>query len=260
MSDGSEPEPGSVREARLLFHAGVWALPLMAIGFVVGLELTIPDGVYVAFLLGTLPLFSMAQIPLLGEGQVERLSAYAGSVVMLVVLTVVALLLGFLGPGLEALGLQPSFGAEEARTVGLLVAVVVVLGVAFHFAGEWLGIDESPILKALIPRTPRERRLFVVLSFSAGFGEEIVYRGYLLALLAPIFSGPWMAAVASSLAFALLHAYQGPVGILRSGMLGFVFAAAFVLTGSIWPQVVVHAGVDLISGLWLGPRMLAKDH
>jgi hypothetical protein len=63
-----------------------------------------------------------------------------------------------------------------------------------------------------------------------------------------------MAAIASSLAFALLHAYQGPVGILRSGMLGFVFAAAFILTGSIWPQVVVHAGVDLISGLWLGPR------
>ena len=99
----------------------------------------------------------------------------------------------------------------------------------------------------------------MILSLAAGLGEEIVYRGYLLAVLAPLFDGPWTAALVSSMAFAVLHAYQGPVGIVRSGLLGFLFAAAFLLHGSLWPVIAVHAGVDLVSGLVLGPRMLASE-
>jgi membrane protease YdiL (CAAX protease family) len=68
-----------------------------------------------------------------------------------------------------------------------------------------------------------------------------------------------VAAASSTLAFAVLHAYQGAVGIVRSGLLGFLFAAAFIMTGSLWPVILVHAGVDLLSGLVLGPRMLERN-
>lgn len=254
---GGGPDPG--KEASLLFHSGVALLPVLAVSFVVGLSLSIPDAVFIAFLLGTLPLLSMAQLPLLHQGTVDRLPAYAGSVVMLVLLTSVGLILGHLGPGLEALGLVPRFGGGAWRTTGWLVLAVLALAGVFWVLERATGWTESPLLMELIPRTAREKRLFAILSLAAGFGEEVVYRGYLLAVLGPIFSGPWTAALASTLAFAILHAYQGPVGIVRSGLLGFLFAGAFVLTGSIWPLVLVHTGIDLVSGLWLGPRMLRRD-
>lgn len=249
-----------MREASLLFQGGVLLLPILSLALILGLGLSIPDGIFVAALVGTLPLMSIAQLPLLQAGEVERLPAYAGSVAMLLVLSVLGLGLGHLGPGLDAMGIAGDFGGSAWRLTWILAMAVAVLGLVIHLAGVWLGLEESPILKELIPRTRRERRLFAVLSLAAGFGEEVVYRGYLLAVLAPVFSGPWAAAVVSSLAFAVLHAYQGSVGLVRSGLLGFTFAAAFILGGSLWPLVLVHAGVDLISGLWLGPRMLESDN
>lgn len=248
-----------MREATLLFQAGVVLLPVLGVTLILGLGMTIPDGLFVAFLLATLPLLSMAQLPLLHAGEVERLPAYAGSAAMLAFLALVGLLLGHLGPGLEALGLSATGDVMAWRILGGLVLAVGALGLGFHLLGEWFGLDESPVLKELIPRTPKERRLFGILSLAAGFGEEVVYRGYLLAVLAPLFSGSWTAALVSSLAFAVLHVYQGPVGMVRAGLLGFVFAAAFILGGTLWPLVVVHTGVDLVSGLWLGPRMLKTE-
>ena len=257
MSDDPQEDPG--REAALFFHGGVALLPLLSVVLIWQLGLSIPDGIFAAFLLGTLPLLSMAQLPLLHEGQVERLSAYTGSIAMLGVLTIVALILSYLGPGLEAVGL----GAASWDAVGQATlwggGGVLVLAVVFHLVERQFGIQESPVVLALIPRTSQERRLFLVLSGAAGLGEEIVFRGYLITVLTAVFSDVWTAALVSSMAFAILHAYQGPLGLVRSGLLGFLFAFVFIETGTVWPLVVLHAGVDVISGLWLGPRMLKEQ-
>lgn len=257
MPDG--PGPGAAREAATLFQAGLIILPLLALGLVLGTGADVLDAVFIAALLGTLPLLSLAQVPLLVGTRVERSSAYLGSTVTLLVLGSLGLALGAVGPGLEAMGLSAEFGIAELQVTGLLLAAVALLGGAFHLAGELLGLDESPLLKQLIPRTNRERGMFALLSLAAGVGEEVVFRGYLIAVLGTLFSGPWTAALVSSLAFSLLHAYQGGSGIVRSGLLGFLFAAAFILHGSLWPLILVHAAVDLFSGLVLGPRMLSKE-
>lgn len=249
----------AAREAIRLFRAGVLVLPALAVGLVVGTGSAVQDALFAALLLGTLPLMAMAQVPLLTRERVERLSAYVGSIVTLVVLTTISLILGALGPGPEAMGLAPVFDAQAVRTTGLLAVGITALGLAFWIGGEVLGLDESDVMAELIPRTTREKSLFVLLSLAAGVGEEVVYRGWLIAVLAPVFDGPWVAAVVSSMAFSLLHSYQGPVGILRSGLMGFLFAAAFIVYGSLWPLVVVHVAVDLVSGLVLGPRMLKLE-
>jgi len=262
--DPPGPGPEDAREASRLFQGGLILLPILTGALMAGFSVSIRDAVFVAFLLGTLPLLSMAQLPLLRAGDIHRIAAYAGSAAMLAGLALAALLLAALGVGVDALGMGPGgawpdgalAGASPwAVTAGLAVAVAMV-GLAFHVAGERWGLAETPVLRALIPRTGREKALFVVLSLAAGFGEEVVYRGYLLAVLAPLFQSAWVAALVSSMAFSVLHAYQGPVGMVRSGTLGFLFAVALLLHGSLWPLVVVHTGVDLVSGLWLGPRML----
>ena len=254
-----EPSPAAAREAIRLFRAAILVLPALSVGFVVGTGSAVRDAVFVALLLGTLPLLSMAQVPLLGPDRIERLSAYVGSILTLMVLATVALILGALGPGLEAMGLAPVFDGQALRTTGLLGAGIAALGVVFWLAGEVFGLQESDLLEELIPRTGREKGLFALLSVAAGVGEELVYRGWLISVLAPVFDGPWIAALVSSMAFSLLHSYQGPVGILRSGLMGFLFAAALIVYGSLWPLIVVHVAVDLVSGLVLGPRMLSLE-
>ncbi len=115
-------------------------------------------------------------------------------------------------------------------------------------------------VKEMIPHTDQEAREFVALSITAGICEEIIYRGYLMIYItsAIAIEGMWPAALLSSLAFGLVHAYQGPKGVLKTGLLGLVFAGLYLLTGSIWLPIVLHAVIDLVSGS-LGRAVIAAD-
>ncbi len=105
-------------------------------------------------------------------------------------------------------------------------------------------------VKAMIPRTDREAKEFSVVSITAGVCEEIVYRGYLMVYFASALAigGMWAGALLSSLAFGLAHTYQGPKGVLKTGLLGLVMAGFYMLSGSVWLLIVVHTVVDLVSG------------
>ena len=97
------------------------------------------------------------------------------------------------------------------------------------------------------PRTERELKTFSLLSVTAGICEEIVYRGYLMWLLAG-FANVWVAVLGSSLVFAACHLYQGWSGAIRVFVLGTVMAGLYLLTGSLWVPILLHAVVDLAMG------------
>jgi membrane protease YdiL (CAAX protease family) len=100
---------------------------------------------------------------------------------------------------------------------------------------------------ALLPRTRRERHLFVVVGLTAGICEEWLYRGFFLAVVAALAGGlPTVVLVLlAAAAFGLAHAYQGPVGVLTTGVLGGVLAALYLQTGSLLLPVLLHAAIDL---------------
>jgi hypothetical protein len=100
---------------------------------------------------------------------------------------------------------------------------------------------------ALLPRTPGERRLFTVVGITAGVCEEWLYRGFFLAAVAAVAGGLPTAVlvVVAAVAFGLAHAYQGPAGIVTTGLLGGVMAAVYLQTGSLLLPVLLHAVIDL---------------
>ena len=217
--------------------------------------LPILDTVVLTLLLALLPAVSVVQVQLLGDMEIERLPAYVSSALTLVVLGAGTLVVGARGLGLEGMG----FGAfAPAAAVGWALALTaggVALVWAFRQAALLLGLGESPLLRALMPRTPRERGVFVVLALAAGVAEETAYRGYALTALGAII-GPLWAAVATSIVFGVLHAYQGVLGVLRTASLGGLLAWGFLATGSLWPVVGAHALLDLVLGLLLADRMM----
>jgi hypothetical protein len=100
---------------------------------------------------------------------------------------------------------------------------------------------------ALLPRTPGERRLFTAVGITAGVCEEWLYRGFFLAAVAAVAGGLPTAVlvVVAAVAFGLAHAYQGPAGIVTTGLLGGVMAAVYLQTGSLLLPVLLHAVIDL---------------
>jgi membrane protease YdiL (CAAX protease family) len=124
---------------------------------------------------------------------------------------------------------------------------------AANEAGGWVaeraGIDADESLRELLaPETAGGWLLLlgVVLPLVAVV-EEFLFRAALVGALATGFPvSPWLLAVLSSVAFGVGHGLQGPGGVVVTGALGFVLAAAFILTGSLWVVVVAHYLVNAL--------------
>jgi membrane protease YdiL (CAAX protease family) len=149
-----------------------------------------------------------------------------------------------------------AFGVSAPVVSPATVGVGVALGVGLYAAnevgaivGERLGVGaDEGLREALAPESVAGWTvlLFVVLPIIAGF-EELLFRGVLVGVFAAGFGlSPWLLATLSSVAFALGHGAQGPAGVVVTGLLGFVLAAAFVLTGSLLVVVVAHYLVNAL--------------
>ncbi len=92
-------------------------------------------------------------------------------------------------------------------------------------------------------------RWFLIVWTFAAFGEEIGYRGYLLARAADVGgrskAAYWAGVLVVSVLFGYGHHYKGPSGMVDSGMAGLVLGAAFVLSGrNLWVCILAHGFID----------------
>ena len=106
----------------------------------------------------------------------------------------------------------------------------------------------------LLPHTHSERRLFWAVSVTAGFCEEIFFRGFLTWYLLA-WMGPILAVLLASLLFGVGHIYLGIAQVPKTAMIGLILALVVSLTGSLWPAMLLHAALDWNSGE-LGFRLL----
>ena len=100
----------------------------------------------------------------------------------------------------------------------------------------------------LLPHSGNELRWFIALSITAGFCEELLYRGFLLWLLAA-YIGTALAALAGVVLFGVLHLYQGRQGAVKAGVAGAIMTLIYFGTGWLFPAMVVHALIDVSGGL-----------
>jgi membrane protease YdiL (CAAX protease family) len=151
-----------------------------------------------------------------------------------------------------------AFGAGPGTTGVAAVAAGVGLGVGLYLANEagaavgsrfGLDVGDGQRLRgALAPDTRLgwALLLLVVLPVIAGF-EEVLFRGALVGVVAAGYDvSPWVLAVVASGAFALGHGAQGRLGVVVTGALGLVLAAAFVVTGSLLTVIVAHYLVNAL--------------
>jgi membrane protease YdiL (CAAX protease family) len=132
--------------------------------------------------------------------------------------------------------------------IGATIAAAAVLLVPVFLLRRQ--VNELPAIGdigALLPRTRGELKFGAGLSINAGIVEELLFRLGMPALLFGITGNGVVAFLVASVLFGLLHIYQKFWGVLGATILGLVFSALYLLTGSIWVVIVVHALVDLRS-------------
>lgn len=90
------------------------------------------------------------------------------------------------------------------------------------------------------------------IALSAGFCEEVIYRGTVISRLRAIGrknrTTEWVVAIASAALFSAGHAYQAPAGVLVTGLIGFLLALIYISSrGLLWPVALMHFTYDFLS-------------
>jgi uncharacterized protein len=105
-----------------------------------------------------------------------------------------------------------------------------------------------------LPRTCAERKVFWIVSFTAGVCEEIFYRGFLTWYFAA-WTGLVPAVLLSAVLFGFGHIYLGLVQAPRAALVGLVLSGVTLVSAPRWPVMLLHPALDWNSGE-LGFRML----
>lgn len=144
------------------------------------------------------------------------------------------------------------------RTVGLALVVSLGVFIAVRFAinpiADALGGTERDMsmYSHLTNSVPTLLINLPLMWITAGFMEELLWRGYLMKRLVDVQGKEsalaWAIALAASAAiFGMAHLFQGPVGMFRTGAIGLVFGVAYLAVGrNLWPLILSHALIDTL--------------
>lgn len=152
----------------------------------------------------------------------------------------------------------PVSGRTVARAVLVSIAVFAVALAAFVVgamltaplaaAGAPADMSGYEYLRGNLPMLLVALAAVYVVS---SFGEEAVYRGFLVTRLAELGGetrGAWgTAVVISGIAFGMAHFGWGVAGVLQTTLMGLALAAAYlVVKRNLWVLVLAHAYMDTL--------------
>jgi membrane protease YdiL (CAAX protease family) len=105
---------------------------------------------------------------------------------------------------------------------------------------------------SFLPEKWKEIPAFMLLCLCAGIFEEIIYRGFMVNYFIQEKPGelfPIPALLAPAILFSLAHFYQGWTSVFKIFLFTLLLNFIFIQTKSIYPTMIIHFLVDLISGM-----------
>ena len=103
----------------------------------------------------------------------------------------------------------------------LMVIAMAALAMGMNHTGN---IDDArKQIGFLAPQSTLEIVLWICLSATAGFCEEVLFRGYLQKQFTRLLRNRWIALVVVSILFGLGHGYEGAQRMVLIALLGFAF-------------------------------------
>lgn len=146
--------------------------------------------------------------------------------------------------------------------LGVLTSTIIMIIVFLVIPqGRKKIINQFEAIELLLPVGVKERLLFACLAITAGFCEEVIYRGFMFYYLDQLDWGlSHMAfAIITSILFGLAHVYQGWKNMIITGLLGFALARLYMSQGSIWIPIIIHILFDIKFAIMPNIKKIFED-
>lgn len=139
------------------------------------------------------------------------------------------------------------FGRDIAIVIGFWIVVWGVLAVTAFLIHTDKTIPKA--VRMLIPRTPAEMAVWILLAITAGFCEETIFRGYFQRQFLAVTGSVEASVILQACVFGSAHLYQGWKNAVTITIYGILFGALAAWRGSLRPGMIQHAAQDTLSGL-----------
>jgi uncharacterized protein len=137
-----------------------------------------------------------------------------------------------------------AFFRDLGLAIGFMVVVVPLVGGLAYL----LGANTNSAVANIPPKTVFELLVFLALTASAGFGEELVFRGYLTQQFSAWTGSRAIAVVLQGIAFGLAHGFYGKA-MLAVMLQGWLLGLLAYWRRSLRPGMLAHWLQDSIGGI-----------
>ena len=126
------------------------------------------------------------------------------------------------------------------RDLGLAVAFLIVSGVTLSALGRILHTSNQEVALRVLPHTRSEVAVYLLLCATAGFCEEVIFRGYLQKQFSAWTRSAPAGLLLQALIFGLAHGYQGPRLMAVITVFGCLFGLLAQWRKSLRPGMIAH--------------------
>jgi hypothetical protein len=148
----------------------------------------------------------------------------------------------------DVIGGRWTRGLYVLRDVGLGIAFILIFGGALQVLIHVLNVSPPPGMLERLPQTRFELIVWVFLSLTGGFCEEVIFRGYLQRQLSALSHSVVIGIVLQAFVFGLAHGYQGWKLMSLIALYGTCFGVLAHWRGSLRPGIIGHALQDTAAG------------
>jgi len=115
---------------------------------------------------------------------------------------------------------------------------------------RWFGFEHAASIQAYLPQRALEILLWIGVSISAGFCEELVFRGYFQKQFEAFTHSRWFAWLLQAALFGIAHGYQGLEACAKIACFGALYGLVALWRNSLRPGMMAHAWSDILSGIF----------
>jgi len=186
----------------------------------------------------------------------NRIAVYSFTICFELVLLAYVWFLGIRHSGTrfkDVIGGRWDTAKDVWRDIGVAFLFWIVVAVFLVAVGHVLGKnpDMTKVFQVIAPRGPLELAIWILLSISAGFCEEFVFRGYLQKQFFALTGNVPAAIAGQAIIFGAAHAYQGFRGVLTITVYGALFGILANMRNSLRPGMIQHVVQDSFAGIFL---------
>lgn len=141
---------------------------------------------------------------------------------------------------------------DMAVAVGFwVVSAAVLVGIAYlmGLANPAKTHEMKKQIEFLIPHSTLEIIIWLLVAATAGFCEEVIYRGYLQRQIGAAANAMWLGILAQGIIFGASHGYEGPQRMVLIAVYGCMFGVLAYWRKSLRPGMMAHFMQDSIAGI-----------